>query len=491
MASRKGEGQFGAFIEPHGIYLIEYRRERDGITIIRHYADDKRVMGLADAGEKIAALIQKSGVIRSRLSAAVRGFGSAYQIMMLPPAEPAVLTAVVRRELARLNPDLESPRVDFVLGGEVDRRQRNRPEGGRPQQEVLVGAAPDLAVSAFGEELAAAGIELDHLTLLPQVIQRLYQRADGSPQPTACFVELAGGPLIAFFNNSQLRLVVEPPVGGEPTLEARVQTLVEHLERGNLYLRQQFRGVELSRLLIAVNPEEQTEFLEAARSRLGIQVEKFPGPVAPTGALVAMGAVLDAEAEKGLNLSPYAESPESKTERKQRRAAILAGAAVSTLAIVWAVFSLAADIKLARKVESERATAEARMNTLAPIRVIASQRQKNAQSIAYLEKISADREHTQEVLRALVRATPPGVQLTTVSLSRSGDEWSVQINGSAFGDTGADVLLGIDRFFHSLPRELPMHDLVLSELDDTAPGEFGSAMKFGLTFVASAGARKP
>jgi hypothetical protein len=491
MSPKDVDRRFGAFVEPHGIFFIEYRRERDGIAIIRRQSDDRRLLGLAEAGERLAALIRAGGSGPSRLSAAIRGFGSTYQLMMLPPAEPAVLGPVVRRELTRLNPELERPRIDFVVGGEIDRRRRARPDGGRPQQEVLVGAAPELAVSAFGDELAAAGIELEHLTLLPQVIQRLYQQGDGSPKPTACYVELTGGPLIAFFHENQLRLVVEPPMGGDSSVTSRAEILIEHLDRGNLYLRQQFRGVELGRLLIATDPGQEGELIELLRGQLGYPVAKFPGPDAPTGALVSMGAVLDAEAERGLNLSPFAESAEVRSERGIREKAVLVASVVSAIAIIWAILSVASVVSLSRKVDSERRVAETRMNTLAPIRVIAAQRQKNAQSIRYLDNVANDRVHTEEIVRAIVRATPPGMQLTSVTLDRAGQEWTVQISGTAFGDTGADVLLGVDRFYHALPRELPIHDLVLSALEDIAPGDFGAAMKFTLTFVASPQAPKP
>lgn len=491
MSPKNVDRSFGAFVEPHGIFLIEYRRERDGIAILRRQSDDRRLLGLAEAGERLAALIRAGGSGPSRLAAAIRGFGSTYQLMMLPPAEPAVLGPVVRRELARLNPELERPRIDFVVGGEIDRRRRSRPDGGRPQQEVLVGAAPELAVSAFGDELAAAGVELDHLTLLPQVIQRLYQQGDGSPEPTACYIELPGGPVIAFFHENQLRLIVEPPSGGESTVTSRAEILAEHLDRGNLYLRQQFRGVELGRLLIATDPGQEGELIELLRARLGYPVAKFPGPDTPTGALVSMGAVLDAEAERGLNLSPFAESAEVRSERGNRQKAILGAAILCAAAIIWAILSVAGVVSLSKKVDSERRVAESRMNTLAPIRVIAAQRQTNAQSIHYLDKVAGDRVHTEEILRAFIRATPPGVQLTAVSLDRVGQEWNLQISGTVFGDTGADVLLGVDRFYHALPRELPMHDLVLAALEDITPGDFGAAMKFTVTFVASPQTPKP
>jgi len=214
----------------------------------------------------------------------------------------------------------------------------------------------------------------------------------------------------------------------------------------------------------------------------------IPAPGGAPGALVSMGAVLDGEAEKGLNLSPFAESPEAVKERRQRHNALLAAGVVVSLAIIWAVLSLTSALKWSRQVQTLSKVAESRIATLEPMRVVAAERQKNAQSVSYLGKLETDRLRAQAVLRGIVRATPPGVQLLSVSLDKSGDEWSASIAGAAFGESGADVLLGIDRFFHSLPRELPMHDLVLAELDDVAGGEFGAGMKFKLTFV-SPGAR--
>ena len=485
MRAKKDQTQFCAFVEPFGIYVVEYRRERDGISLVRHHTDANRVMGFAEAGERLAAVITAMGPLPAHLCAVVRGFGSTYQIMMLPPAEPAVLGAVVRRELARLHPDMEAPRVDYVLGDQIDRRRRDRPEGGAPQREVLVGAAPEFALSAFGEELSLAGVELEHLTLLPQVMQRLYERADGSPAPTACFINLPGGPVIAFFHESQLRLVVEPPLGGDDDLATRVQVLSEHIDRGNLFLRQQFRGAELSRILIAVKPEEGSEFLNALRESLGVPVENFPGPVADPSALVCLGAVLDSEAEKGLNLSPFAQSPAEKIERSRRRTVAIAGALLSALAILWAIVTVAGTLSLSAKVEANRKLAAARVATLAPLRVVAAERQKNAQSQAYLRNLRGGEGQIQEFVRGLLRATPPGVQLTAVALNRSGAEWNVTLAGQCYGETGADVLLGIDRFYHAIPREMAVHDLLLTELNDLPGDQFGAGMKFAMTFVLS------
>ncbi|MBA3467407.1 MAG: hypothetical protein H0T21_08350, partial [Gemmatimonadaceae bacterium] len=134
---------FGAFIEPQGIHAVEYEREANGISVLRHLADESRVSGMADGGERLATLIGAGDGSRTSVSAAIRGFGSGYQIMMLPHAAPDILRPIVRRELARLYPDIDNPRVDFVLGGEIDRRRRERADAGAAPLELLAAAVPE------------------------------------------------------------------------------------------------------------------------------------------------------------------------------------------------------------------------------------------------------------------------------------------------------------------------------------------------------------
>ena len=134
--------------------------------------------------------------------------------------------------------------------------------------------------------------------------------------------------------------------------------------------------------------------------------------------------------------------------------------------------------------ETLNRVAVSRMAAIEPMRSIAAQRQKHAQSVDYLVKLQNSRAGVQAVLRGIARATPAGVQLTSVNIGRNADQWNVSISGSAFGESGADVLLGIDRFFHELPRQLPLHDLALPQVDDVPGGAFPAGMKFVLTFTA-------
>ncbi len=478
--------RFGAFIEQYGIDAVEYRRERDGISILNTYSDRNRVNGLADAGERLAALLQSAGAVDAELSVAVRGFGTTYQLMMLPPAAADVLGPVVRRELLRTNPELSDARVEFVMGGEVDRRRRNRPDVGRAQQEVLVGAAPGLAVTALGEELRSAGILLTHLTVLPQVAQRLFEHTDSSFEPTALLIMLQGGPVLAFFHERQLRLVVEPPFVSENNPQEDARELVEHIDRGSLYLRQQFRGIELTRVLLAAETTAGDPLLTELETQLSVPVRRLPGQPEVVGALMALGAVLDSESDAGLNLSPFAESPGAVTERRKRRTARIASAAFAGVAVLWALFNIFSAVRWSNQVKSLSRDAAARSASLATIRSVVQKRQQTASGAAFLQSEAAGEIGLQNLLRSIARATPPGVQLNDITSVKAGADWQVSISGAALGESGAAVLLGVDRLFRSIPREMPVRELVVAELGEaTATETLGTTMSFRMTFVAS------
>lgn len=480
MARTNGARQFGAFVEPEGMCLLEYRRERDGITVLGEHLDRRPLHGLADAGDRLGGAIRSAGADEAQISVAIRGFGSAYQIMLLPAAPSAVLGPVVRREMARLNPDMEDPRIDYVLHGDVDRRTRMRSEGGQPPQEVLVAAAPAPGLMEFGEELMDVSVRLHHVTVLPQVIQRLYDEAALSPDPTACYIGLPGGPIITFFYEGLLRLVVEPFAREQEDVAERAQGIVEHLDRGNLFLRQKFRGAELNRLLVSADPAQAAALLEELRKQLEYEVMEFPGPAGSTGALVSLGAVLDGDGAGGLNLSPFAESADAIKAKAGRRKLMFAAGLVIVLAVAWALFSVTSALDKGKQVEHLNTVARARLTALEPMRSIAEQRKKYAESVDYLAKLRLDRAAVERIMAGIVRATPPGMQLGSIGIDRSGAEWSVAVSGTVLGESGADVLLGIDRFFHGLPRQIALHDLVLADLQDVSGG-----MRFRLSFVSA------
>lgn len=485
--SRNGRVRlFGAFIEPQGIHAVEYAREANGISVLRHLADESRVSGMADGGERLATLIGAGDGSRTSVSAAIRGFGSGYQIMMLPHAAPDILRPIVRRELARLYPDIDNPRVDFVLGGEIDRRRRERADAGAAPLELLAAAVPERAVQAFAEELAARDMDLDHLTVLPQVLQRLYQRSESGFEPTAVLLYLPGGPILGFFHERQLRLTVEPPFGIDMDEAAEVQTILEQVERGALYLRQQFRGAEVNRLLVSAHPDDQERIVGLLQSQLEIAVAPLaPGAGSPA-ALAALGAVLDADAPSSLNLSPTAVLPEEVAAQTTRRRVLIAAVALASLALIWALFNVVDALRWSSKVDALATQARARSGALTSMRGVVDERQKNAQAYTFLESLVADRTRLQRNLRAVARTTPPGVRLEELDLTRAGEEWQGGVGGMATGSSGADVLLAVDRFFRYLPREMPLRNLLLTQLEDVEPSDKQRlpGMRFRFTFTA-------
>lgn len=485
--SREGRVRlFGAFIEPQGIHAVEYARESGGIAVLRHLSDQSRVSGMADGGERLAALIGAGNGARTSVSAVIRGFGSGYQIMVLPPAPRDILRPIVRRELARLFPDIDNPRADFVIEGVVDRRQRARNNSGAAPQEILAAAVPERAAQAFADELAAKEMDLDHLTVLPQVLHKLYQRSDGSGEPTAVLLSLPGGPIIGFFHERRLHLIAEPPFGIDMDESGEIQTILEQLERGTLYLRQQFRGAEVSRLLVAADSAQEERLIGLLQSELAITVAPLALGGGAPAVLAAVGAVLDSDSASSLNLSPTAVSPEELAERSKQRRGLFAGSAIAALALIWALFNVFNALRWGGEVDSLAARARARSTSLASMRSVVDERQKNAQAYTFLESLIADRGRLQRNLRAVARTMPPGVRLEDFELVRAGEEWRGAVGGLATGSSGAEVLLAVDRFFRNLPREMPLRDLLLSQLEDLEPSatQPRGGIKFRFTFTA-------
>jgi hypothetical protein len=165
---------------------------------------------------------------------------------------------------------------------------------------------------------------------------------------------------------------------------------------------------------------------------------------------------------------------------------MIAGVVLASLALIWALFNVVDALRWSSKVDALSTQARARSGALTSMRGVVGERQKNAQAYAFLESLIADRTRLQRNLRAVARTTPPGVRLEELDLTRAGEEWQGGVGGMATGSSGADVLLAVDRFFRYLPREMPLRDLLLTQLEDveTSDKQRLPGMKFRFTFTA-------
>lgn len=476
--------RFCAFVHPHGVCLVEYTRAPEGLHVVERQVESRRFASPTDAAESLARTMRLGPGEGAHLAVAIRGFGSEYLILSLPPADDEVLRPIVGRELARVYPHLEHPVYEFARGGDIDRRLRARPEqAGQPRQELLVGAVPGEAARALCDALRAQGISLDHMTVLPQALQQLYAEIDNGPGPTGVVVMLSGGLLIGFFHDAQLRFVIEPPWSADATSDEARASVLEQLERGKLYLRQTFRGAEMERVLVSADASRDPDLMPSLAASLGIDVREFGSDVGAPDPLIALGAVRDAEAASLINLSPLAVSRVVGARRAKERTLRIAADILIALAMLWAASSVWTLRQLSRRVATSVAEVQRGAGALPTMRSVAEARRDYIRQAASLDSVAADRAGVARVLTAIAATTRSDVQLEELTLARNGATWGADVVAVSTGPSTASALVGVDRFYRSLPSTLTLANRQLVDVAYVVPPSPGrTALRFHVTF---------
>lgn len=474
---RVGPRHFAAVASPHGLHVVEYDRARGGLAL---HAGVRQTDPGSDAESLAASLadaIESMGGGGGELALALGGLGSAHHILTLPVADREILRPIVGRELARYYPKLDDPQVDFAPGAMV--------EGSSPRkQEVLVGAVPRARAIALSNALADRQIRLRHVTVLPEVLQTLYDTFDGSQGPAVMVLLMEAGLLIGCFHRGALRLFIEPPqdMSGKPLRDPA--SITEQVERANLFLRQQFPTEKVNRVLLATPGGEYAAVEAALQSGLGSDVA--PLADAPAGSLVALGAALDAETARPLQLLPPEVRPRTPAERWTRRLATAASLVVMAAAVWWAgagmmVARAEADRARAmeRQVRSELAWLDGARRTL-------GSRRAHVHRLAFLESSSEMRAESRRILAAVAAAAPEQIRLDTLRVERDGDGWSLTVSGRAEAYGSAEAVRAVDQLYRGIPERLPAQEVELGRMRDLQDTEQDTAMALGGPPVAIA-----
>jgi Tfp pilus assembly protein PilN len=481
--------RFGAFISPRGVYLVEYRRVTSGIELSEHRAITRDLAEIDEAAAALVALVLEAGGAGSSVAATIRGFGVSYRLLVLPPAERSVLAPVVDNEMRRLHPEVVDPVVNFALGGPVERRSQQStgdqiPRDRRvaaqaiPPIEVLAATAPTHVIRVLTQALSRHGVTLTHLTIPPQAMARVYAEVNGEGDVSAVAMMLPGGPLIGLFQNGNLRFVTEPP-STVSELSAELQTVMDQVDRGRMYLRQQFRGADIDRVFLATDPDAQQHFNAILATSLNVDVHPLVPTEAPAAAVAALGAVLDAEDETGLSLYPSGSKRREAATRQQHRTAMYVASIVSGLALAWALFTVFSARPAVESVADARRQSARSLASLEAIRGVVEERRANAARLSAIGALAADRRRLMSQLHGIAATTPPGVQLGRIYLERLEDGWRGEITGTASGFSGAHALRAVDRFENELPRALQTSTVVLA---DFSQGDDETVVSFRITF---------
>lgn len=459
--------RFSAMMSPQGIHVVQVRRAK-GAPQLTRYAGKVSSIGDPDTGTRtLADIVEGEGGRGGKLSLSVIGFGTYHHILTLPAAPREILLPIMRRELRRFYPDLfqgeaDEPVIDYV---EIDSSGRG---GAGQMREYLVAAVPRTLVDRVCGTLQARGIQIEHWTILPQALQRLYDVFAAEPEPSALLLMVPKAPLLGFFQSGELRFFSEPLLSAEWQAETQMAAVIEQVERGSLFLRQQFRGAFVDRLLLAVDPEDAERNAATLRERLQLQVRAFSPYHDSPGALAALGAALDADAGHRLNLLPAEYRPASPSEVWSRALGVASAAVVIAAAVWWGWGAVQLERRAEQRVAALQAELSARGDVYAEVEPIVRERQDHVQRAQILSVLATERDRLPGILWPL-QGTSSAIRLRQFDLTRGPTGWQGRLSGTALGYTSAAASNAIDGIFRDIAAELPPGSVTLDNLDYVEP----------------------
>lgn len=446
---------FAAFIAHDGVTLVEHQRENDWVRAIEQWTDLRPAASIDEAVARLSSLLVRTGARKPRLALAIEQFGVMHHLMTLPRATDTVIEPIVRRELQRVF-SATDPIIAFT------RSDAPAADPKAPQQ-VVIAAAPKDTIDAL-RAITPAGTRIEIATVVPKAMHSLYELGGASREPTAVLVCLESGPHLAFFLDGRLELAIDPPIaleGDRPTVEM----ILDQVERGAVYFRQQFRGAEATRVLLAAREDEYAEIATAIESRITARVKPlFKGAASPE-AVVAIGAALEGRHRSPLDLYPH---PPTAAERARALVQgptryVTAAVAAALVAFAWGATQVGSYAAASRETNRLRDTLATETPAIVPMRVVAQRRADLATQAQFVRDGIADRAALTETLAAIASAASEGISFDTVAVQHAGDGWSATIEGTARGTTTTQAVYGLDALLKSIRA---LHTVSSAALDD-------------------------
>jgi hypothetical protein len=468
---------FGALVAHDGISLVEYRAEKTGFRVVGQWTTHERSASIDQAAARLAALIAARGVRRPKLAIAVEQFGVVHHTMTLPSAADAVVRPIVEREMQRVY-GLADATIAFTRGAADDQRDAPRNMNAATPTQVFIAATPRDTIDAIYARLIAAGIDVEIATVVPKTMHSLYEAMGTSNETTAVLVCLEGGPHLAFFIDGRLELAIDPPIALEGE-RAPISVILDQVERGAVYFRQQYRGATATRLLLAAPADDFASLAAALEERLHVRVSPlFSSGVSPD-AVVAMGAVLEARQQSPLDFYPHPPTFVERVRESLRgpNGVIAAVGAAAVVAGIWAGIQFLS--LSSTRVENERVRSSIRSTvaTVEPLRQVTERRFDYAHSRRFIDATNAERRALTTTLRGIADAAPVGVRFDTLRVERAASGWTAAIRGEAVGATAAQAAGALDVFFQSIRRRAGIATATLDEFEYPTPSGADSAKK--------------
>jgi len=474
---------FGALLAHDGVCLVEYRAERSGLRVVAQWSDATRSSSIDEAADRLVSMVSALGIARARIALAIEQFGVFHHVMTLPPARDDLLRPIVAREVQRVF-GLTDPVFAFARAG--DERAPDDAAARTAPRRLFVAGGPRDAIDALASRFDCTSVEIDIATVVPKAIHSLFEATGGLLEPTAVLVCLEGGPHLAFFLDGRLELAIDPPIALEGE-RAPVAVVLDQVERGAVYFRQQFRGATATRLLLAAPAADYDALAAALGERLSVRVSPLFSGASTPDAVVAMGAVL--EARRGTPLDFYPHPPTwSDRARMMLRGpnAVVAGAAAAAMIVwLWSAGQFAALSSLRSVSDSLRTAVRAAGPTVEPMRRLAERRADFAHEAAFVGATRAERSALADVLRAIAQRVPDELRFDSLTVARANGAWSASIAGQSTGATAARAVRALDAFYQAVRSRPEVGSATLDQFDYSAPGGADSTRIAGGPVVAN------
>lgn len=475
----------GAYVCPRGVFAIECHDAPSGVEVDRTFAAPFGLKTPGEAADHLVSLLASSGVVRASVSITIRGFGVAQHILQLPPASDALLAPVIEREMRRLEPQLAEFALQWMSLPSLESGVTGAP-GAPAQRAILAAAAPMEVVTAFEQRIETAGHRLEHLTTLPIAVHRILEQFDSGTGTIATVLPLPDGAYIGFTLSGGVRLIVDPPLPQDPEHEAAA--LAEEVDLAAMFVRQQFRGAHIDRVVLIGARPSLSELKGTVGERLHIPVKQIEAETLAPVAFVALGAVLDAGAPDPQSLGgatrPRAVSP---TLSRLGTASLVAVFLMALIAF-WTVAETVRTVRADRALRSARHQIAQDDFGLAPLRQTAAQRRMVSHALEAVHLSAADRVEVQSALAGVAAVLRPPARLDSLRLAWFDGSWRAIVVGDIASTSNARAVQTLHDFYRELPQRVPLDSLRLDRLtylDADAAGRDaeGGSVRFQLSFA--------
>ncbi|MEO5569018.1 MAG: hypothetical protein ABIR92_11030 [Gemmatimonadaceae bacterium] len=491
--SLTGPGRkFSALIDQDSVTVLEYAQEQSGFRLVDTRATIRRFNAPAAAADALADLLDEMRARNAVVSIVMQHFGSFFQSLVLPAADEATTHNLILREVHR-SFGSQDPTIEYSTVTPVEGRESGA-AAGYGQRHVFVAGAPSAALEAIRSRLAKARLQVELLTVIPEIFRRLYESLDGSTEATAVLVCLQNGPHVAFFVNGQMELAMEPPLAvvGQAPLDTTM--ILDQLDRGAIFLRQQAGGTVATRLLLSAPAADYDRLGSIIEARTGMRVASLGHGIGSPETVIAMGAVLAAHESDAIDLyprpKPIAERVKAATSGPSLVVTSLFALAAAT--VLWSVLQIN-DLRRARAgLEATQARVEQAMPALQKVQTAARNRERIADIRTAMQASALERSAVAKLLSSVAGASDPDAQLDSVAVTRIDRGFQTTIFGRASGVSAPAAMRAASGLYDRLKSRQELKQVKFqSAINPRLPGGTGAgsgeSLRFTISFVAPTG----